>query len=42
MKALGYGQGYRHFHDDPKGAQAMEGFPEGLEGRRYFTDPGSK
>jgi putative ATPase len=37
MKALGYGQGYRHFHDDPKGAQAMEGFPEGLEGRRYFS-----
>jgi putative ATPase len=39
MKALGYGKGYRHFHDDPAGAKAMEGFPEGLEGRRYFADP---
>jgi putative ATPase len=36
MKAVGYGQGYRYAHDDPKAVEEMKCLPPALEGRRYF------
>jgi putative ATPase len=40
MKGLGYGSGYRYYHDDPKAKDEMKCLPPGLEGRRYL-DPAS-
>ena len=38
MKDFGYGQEYRHAHDEPDGyAAGEEYFPEGLEGTRYYS-----
>jgi len=36
MKDLGYGEGYRYAHDDPRGFTAQEYMPEGMESRRYY------
>ena len=36
MKEMGYGAGYRYFHDDPDAAAKMECLPESLRGRRYY------
>jgi putative ATPase len=37
MKALDYGKGYEYAHDFEDAVTAQEYFPEGLEGRRYYT-----
>jgi putative ATPase len=39
MKSLGYGQGYRYYHDDPNAKDEMTCLPPGLESRRYLKDP---
>ncbi|MBM3975474.1 MAG: replication-associated recombination protein A [Planctomycetes bacterium] len=36
MKELGYGKGYRYYHDDPNAKNEMKCLPPGLEGRRYL------
>ena len=36
MKGLGYGKGYRYYHDDKAAAEEMECLPESLRGRRYL------
>jgi putative ATPase len=36
MKSVGYGQGYRYVHDDPKAQNEMTCLPEPLRGRIYF------
>ena len=38
MKGLGYGQGYRYAHDDPKATEEMDCLPPGLVERRYFPE----
>jgi putative ATPase len=38
MKHLGYGQGYRYVHSDPKAEEEMECLPERLRGRKYFNE----
>jgi len=40
MKGLGYGQGYRYAHDDPKATEEMDCLPPGLVARRYFPERG--
>ena len=42
MREVGYGQGYRYAHDDPKAKDEMECLPPSLRGRRYLprTDRG--
>jgi putative ATPase len=37
MKRVGYGEGYRYAHDDPRAREEMECLPEALRGRRYWT-----
>jgi putative ATPase len=39
MKEVGYGEGYRYAHDDPKAVGEMECLPPSLRARRYFTPP---
>jgi putative ATPase len=41
MRSAGYGAGYRHAHDDPEGAAAMDCLPEGLAGERFY-EPASR
>jgi putative ATPase len=36
MKRLGYGEGYRYVHSDPKAEEEMPCLPEGLRGRKYY------
>ncbi len=36
MKGLGYGQGYRYVHDDPRAKTEQTHLPEKLKGRRYY------
>jgi putative ATPase len=38
MKNVGYGEGYRYVHSDPKAKDEMECLPESLRGRKYFED----
>jgi putative ATPase len=38
MKHVGYGEGYRYVHDDPKAKDEMPCLPESLGGRKYFED----
>jgi putative ATPase len=38
MKHVGYGEGYRYVHNDPKAKDEMECLPESLRGRKYFED----
>ncbi len=41
MKGIGYGQGYRYVHDDPRAREEMPCLPDALRGRVYWgTDPG--
>lgn len=35
-KSLGYGQGYRYVHDDPRAKTEQTHLPESLQGRRYY------
>jgi putative ATPase len=36
MRRVGYGEGYRYVHNDPKAKEEMECLPPQLSGRRYF------
>lgn len=36
MKGLGYGQGYRYVHDDPRAKAEQTHLPEKLKGRQYY------
>jgi putative ATPase len=36
MKNLGYGQGYRYVHDDPRAQAEQTHFPPELRGKRYY------
>jgi putative ATPase len=36
MKGLGYGQGYRYVHEDPRAEAEQTHLPEPLKGRRYY------
>lgn len=38
MKHVGYGEGYRYVHNDPKAKDEMECLPESLRGRKYFEE----
>jgi putative ATPase len=38
MKSVGYGQGYRYVHDDPKAQGEMPCLPESLQGRNYLDE----
>ena len=38
MKRLGYGEGYRYVHNDPKAEAEMPCLPESLRGRKYFEE----
>lgn len=38
MKHVGYGQGYRYVHNDPKAKDEMPCLPESLRGRKYFDE----
>jgi len=38
MKHVGYGDGYRYVHSDPKAKEEMQCLPESLKGRRYFDN----
>jgi len=38
MKQVGYGQGYRYVHNDPKAKDEMPCLPESLRGRKYFEE----
>jgi putative ATPase len=38
MKHVGYGEGYRYVHEDPKAQEEMECLPESLRGRDYVKD----
>jgi putative ATPase len=38
MKQVGYGQGYRYVHNDPKAKDEMPCLPESLRGRKYFDE----
>jgi putative ATPase len=38
MKHVGYGEGYRYVHNDPKAKDEMECLPESLRGRKYLED----
>lgn len=40
MKALGYGQGYAYYFDDPEASFAQRYFPEALGERRYYDAGG--
>jgi putative ATPase len=36
MKELGYSQGYKYAHSDPKGSKEMTCLPEKLKGKKFF------
>lgn len=36
MRHVGYGEGYRYVHNDPKAKQEMACLPESLRGKKYF------
>jgi len=38
MKNVGYGEGYRYVHNDPKAKDEMECLPESLRGRKYLEE----
>jgi len=38
MKHVGYGDGYRYVHRDPKAKEEMQCLQESLKGRRYFDN----
>jgi putative ATPase len=38
MKRTGYGRGYRYVHDDPGAREEMTCLPEGLRGKKYWSD----
>ena len=38
MKGLGYGEGYRYVHSDPKAEEEMTCLPEKLRGRVYYDE----
>ncbi len=38
MKHVGYGEGYRYVHSDPKARDEMICLPETLRGRKYFEE----
>lgn len=38
MKHVGYGEGYRYVHNDPKAKEEMACLPESLRGRKYFDE----
>ena len=38
MRKVGYGEGYRYVHDDPRARDEMECLPKALRGRKYFQD----
>ena len=38
MKHVGYGDGYRYVHSDPKAKEEMQCLPESLKGRVYFDN----
>jgi putative ATPase len=38
MKNVGYGEGYRYVHNDPKAKEEMPCLPESLRGRKYLED----
>lgn len=38
MRKVGYGEGYRYVHDDPRAREEMECLPKALKGRKYFQD----
>ncbi len=40
LKALGYGEGYAYYHDDPEGSFAQAYLPEPLAGTRLFEARG--
>ncbi|AEB12241.1 replication-associated recombination protein A [Marinithermus hydrothermalis] len=40
LKALGYGEGYAYYHDDPEGSFAQAYLPEALEGASFFEPRG--
>ena len=44
MKSVGYGEGYRYVHDDPRAKDEMTCLPESLAGRVYIEpeEPGGR
>lgn len=38
MKQVGYGEGYRYVHSDPKAKDEMDCLPETLRGRKYYEE----
>jgi putative ATPase len=38
MKHVGYGEGYRYVHSDPKAKEEMDCLPEPLRGKKYFNE----
>lgn len=40
MKEWGYGQGYRHAHQEPEALTAMECLPEALSGTQFYQPTG--
>ncbi|MGI8733068.1 MAG: replication-associated recombination protein A [Pyrinomonadaceae bacterium] len=38
MRRVGYGEGYRYVHNDPKAKQEMACLPESLRGKKYFDE----
>jgi putative ATPase len=42
MKAIGYGEGYRYVHDDPRAQADMTCLPTSLAGKVYFEPTGLK
>lgn len=38
MRHVGYGEGYRYVHNDPKAKQEMACLPESLRGKKYFDE----
>jgi putative ATPase len=39
LKSVGYGEGYRYVHEDPKAREEMPCLPPGLIGHSYYVDP---
>jgi putative ATPase len=39
MREVGYGEGYRYAHDDPRAVDEMDCLPASLRTKRYFTPP---
>jgi len=38
MRQVGYGEGYRYVHSDPKAKEEMQCLPDALKGRKYFDE----